>query len=503
MDLDIDHYSDSDLVRFLGLSAVGYTDVDVDGRCVVIRELLLQSGNVDRRSKAKLFQFLESARARLHRADDGDSAQNTVATTRAPSSLPPQMRGARGAAVEGGMAAGTGATPQQQQGHLLLETPKTVTLFETELAGDQARPFQVLNPSEKRFVTKLVCVDSLFRENYGATSPTNFVHKLDAPVSNVVSMNLSSVELPFYWYTICAANKNNSFSVGVFNLQFNGNAVGDQVFSNLTIPDGNYGSGQIVTLINNLFNASAVGPDGSSVCGLNFLSCQLNQINLKTVLRANDYALDTNVYSSGVTNLQFPFYGGGNLVVNPYYSPEFYFTVDFSSAAQPYLPLYRSLGWTLGFRQARYRVQGDAYTFCSHYENLNYAGATYGSAVSGNVCFPNYLCSESPYGSNVDNYVFVCVDDFQNNYPSDTVSMLNGSHRTLVAKNILGRVTLAQGFNSIVIENNADFIFRRRDYFGPVNIEKLHISVINRYGEYVDTNHTDLSLTLELKVVYS
>lgn len=517
LDLDVSHYSAADLRRFLDLPAdpARYTDVDVERRCVVIREVLLQSGSVDKKFKARLFQFLGAAKARL-RQQEGD----------APSSLPLGQQQSR-ARMErtGGLAGG-----------VLVPTPKTETLYESELAAAassassaasssssapaaaalsaaRARPFEVLNPHEKRFVTKLVCVDSLFRENYSKTSPTNFVYKLDAPVTNVVSMNLTSVEIPFYWYTIGAANKNNVFSVHVHNLQFNGAPLGPQEYAGLTIPDGNYGSAQIVSVINNLFTASTTyAPDGN-VCGLNFLTCQVNQVNLKTVFRENVFGLDSIVVNPTSPALGYPraptlgLDAAGQPVANPYFSPAFAFTVRFDApapaAGAASLPLYRTLGWTLGFRKSRYVVDGPAFAFDSIYESINYANATNGAPVPCPARFRNYLASESPYGCNIDNYVFVCVDDFQKNYATDTVSMINSSNRTLVTKNVLGRVTLAQGFNSIIVENNADFLFRRRDYFGPVNIEKLAVSVINRHGECIDINQADLSLTLELKIMYS
>ena len=185
----------------------------------------------------------------------------------------------------------------------------------------------------------------------------------------------------------------------------------------------------------------------------------------------------------------------------------------------PATVFYRSLGWTLGFRNPHYTVSGggggggggvaevvtpdtnkkkssSSFVHTSVVESINT-----GLAVQQTV-FQAYLASEAPFGSNIDNYVFVAVEDFQNNYASNTVCMVNAYTKSQMGKNIIGRITLAQGFNSIIVENNADLMFRKREYFGPVNIDKLTISLINRYGEILRLN-SDFSLTLELKVLYS
>ena len=48
-----------------------------------------------------------------------------------------------------------------------------------------------------------------------------------------------------------------------------------------------------------------------------------------------------------------------------------------------------------------------------------------------------------------------------------------------------------------IINNSGDNIFKERDYFGNVKIRKLHIQVLNKYGEVVELNGSELSLALE------
>ena len=44
---------------------------------------------------------------------------------------------------------------------------------------------------------------------------------------------------------------------------------------------------------------------------------------------------------------------------------------------------------------------------------------------------------------------------------------------------------------------------RTRDYFGPVDIQRLHIRILDEYGRILDLNHMDWSMTLTFDSMYS
>jgi hypothetical protein len=53
-----------------------------------------------------------------------------------------------------------------------------------------------------------------------------------------------------------------------------------------------------------------------------------------------------------------------------------------------------------------------------------------------------------------------------------------------------------------VVDNGGDFIFKKRSYFGPVKLEKMHIKLLNKFGEMLELNRNDFSFSLELEVMY-
>ena len=67
----------------------------------------------------------------------------------------------------------------------------------------------------------------------------------------------------------------------------------------------------------------------------------------------------------------------------------------------------------------------------------------------------------------------------------------------------MGRIQIVTGFNTILTNNNSDLVFKKREYFGPVKLEKVHIRLLNKYGEPVDLNGNDFSFVLEIEQLYS
>ena len=52
----------------------------------------------------------------------------------------------------------------------------------------------------------------------------------------------------------------------------------------------------------------------------------------------------------------------------------------------------------------------------------------------------------------------------------------------------------------IVTEDNP--LTKIRRYTGPINISKLHIKILDKFGNIIDLNNMDYSITLELEILY-
>jgi hypothetical protein len=453
LDLDINKYTIADLERFfrLNYASAPYTADDVQYKEYVIREELLRNVQTNKKIKSELVSFLENAKRLII------AAKCPFPTP--PTSIPHNYR--------------LDPTPDYPL------PPLSISRNEELVVPTYIKPLHTtngnqyyngsLNPIESRLKTINLCIDTLFRKNYTSTKSTDFTYILPKVINNVVSLKLASFEFPVVWNTFSAADKNNVMYVSLYNMTLNGAAIPDVVDFEIVIPDGNYTQNTFVQTVNNIFNKNAN-------IGLAFLWCEVDSTSLSTIFRARNYVTEEAIGGS------FPFRVG-----SPQYSPNFYFTIDFALKNDMYLrPNYKNLGWMLGFRDAFYTVRPtDIVT-------------SYTALLITHVVFAGYLKSESIFGSNINNYFFVEVDDFQNNFPTDSIIAANDPYGNYLGKNIIARLIIGSDVNSIVNDNGADLIFKRRDYFGPVNLEKLKIRVLNRFGDVINTNQNDCSMTFEI-----
>lgn len=453
LDLDINKYSITELERFFKLdySTTPYTADDVQYKEYVIREELIKNTDTNRKIKAELVTFLEKAKRLL--------IATKCSPPPPPNSIPYNFR------LDPTPNYPTPSISVSRNEELVVPTylkPLHTTNGNQYYTG-------LLNPIESRIKTINLCIDTLFRKNYVSTKSTDFTYILPKVINHVVSLKLSSVEFPVVWNTFSTIDKNNIMYISLYNMKVNGDAIPDVVDFVITIPDGNYTPNTFVQTVNNIFNQHGD-------IGLNFLWCEVDSVSLSTIIRARNYITEETVGGS------FPFY-----TESSQFSPEFYFTVDFSLKNNMYLrPYYKNLGWILGFRESFYTVKPDNIT------------TSYTATLMYPVVYEGYLKSESIFGSNINSYFFVEVDDFQNNFPTDSVIAANDPYGNYLGKNIIARLVIVSGVNTTVNDNGSDLIFKKRDYFGPVNIEKLKIRILNRFGDVININQNDYSMTFEI-----
>jgi len=142
-------------------------------------------------------------------------------------------------------------------------------------------------------------------------------------------------------------------------------------------------------------------------------------------------------------------------------------------------PIQMKLGWILGYRAAVYKV---------------------GTGPS------NVFVSEGVFDGWGSRYFYFVLDDFNKNSINTIDAVLNAS---VISENILARLTrgaLSSAFNAgFTLDTgivNSDDTTRKRIFFGPVNIKKLRIRILDAYGRLVDLNNMDYSFALRLDRLY-
>lgn len=137
-------------------------------------------------------------------------------------------------------------------------------------------------------------------------------------------------------------------------------------------------------------------------------------------------------------------------------TPSMPFTLDFSSST-----LQLGLGWIMGYREAVYQ------------------GLTFYMAEA----IPTLLWD----------YGYIGVNDYTGSTANENIGLLAESY---LEANILSKINL----NNLRLQNYSNN--PTRNYFGPVDIQKLGIQLLDEYGRVVNLRESDWSFTLILTCLY-
>jgi hypothetical protein len=298
----------------------------------------------------------------------------------------------------------------------------------------------ILNPIERRVIRYLLNIDTRFRDSYMATSSTNCAFNLPNTFA-ALNMQLTSIEIPNSYYVISRQSGNNNFSISAGN---------EKII--YIIPDGNYGNQELADYLNNYADNNGYTSTTNPLL----------------------YYMTFNVNIIGQLGS-----GSGQFVIgiNPSYdSSLFNFTVNFNEDINGNIdkstPIIMKLGWLLGFRESIY---------------------------TGNSAY----VSEGVIDLYGPRYLYLAIDDYNTSVNGGFYGAFNNN---LLQKNILARISISNAtkanFN-INSWNNMNVISYPRQYFGPVNMLKLGIQLLNEYGVPINLNNMDFSFCLSFDVPYN
>lgn len=383
-------------------------------------------------------------------------------------------------------------------------------LQQERLAINQSRPVPYaqgeMNPTLRNVTTKLVSIDSRYRVNNvpalksvpytstGIWDASHFSASLSEHLNKVMLLRLYSVQIPYTWYNIPEGS--NCF-------MYEGNVN--------TIPAGNYNPTTLATAITNL----GVG-----------LTLTYSEVTGKVSLTGNP--------GSNIIFFQTEGMVGCNSCSNSNY-------------------FNNSLGWILGFREACYTLDGVTGQIVAEapldlngpkYLLLYLDDFTHNRVNKGLVTiedteskldFPKHYLKEgniSTVGGDLSITAPSCVDDILeiNGCPPETLPVKtpfftqdlprtitqaqqyslneiiknrkNNPNLKLMPpnpSNIFGVIpvkTQNLTFGEILVENANSLTFNTRRYFGPVDIERIEVKLLDDKGNLVNLNGADWSFSL-------
>jgi hypothetical protein len=129
--------------------------------------------------------------------------------------------------------------------------------------------------------------------------------------------------------------------------------------------------------------------------------------------------------------------------------------------------IYSKLGWNLGFTKPTY--SGD-----------------------------NFYNAETIIEPSTK-YLFLAIDDFNNNSNSNFISVFNQS---IMNTDILARISIKGTRYNLLTDINYDVVSEPRHYFGPVDLQRLRIRLLDEHGRPLQMNNSNYSFCLKLKMLY-
>ena len=242
-------------------------------------------------------------------------------------------------------------------------------------------------------------LNTAFRLQYFQTSSTNFSYAIPNEVKNVVSLGLSSIEIPnFSWYLISADQQNNIFYI----------SIADTLFR-IIVPDGNYTS----TTLEDYLNSTYFYTSGT-INDLQYIQFSINNISNKTSI------INNNPNPSIKVQILFLNKDGNNCISNVK-----------NGNSNNCSSWQRTFGWLCGFRKILYMDISDS----------------------------NPLTSEGLFDDGNNNYFYLAVNDHQNNTNYSNIVTFENSilNDNVIAKIQIIKNSFAYFYNNSILSKTIQY----------------------------------------------
>jgi len=263
---NVDKYTDMELYHILDLS--NPSDRELEAR---LFHLIKKYRTMDNESGNKLAKFFEDIYERFFEIEEAfqeavDTGDQSLTITAAP-----------------GAAAGA-ADPQA----------KSASTAVSQL--DYSKDF--MNPLLKQTITRVISIDSQFRNNKKTTLSTNFSFNLSDTLRDVVSMRMNSIHIPKTWYTV-----SKSYGSNFLYIKGNSPGVNDGLHDyQIAIPAGNYNQADIIAEVNNSIEKLKLNNTdvnfGNTTISYNTNTCKATfTIFVKSIYNETDYNLNFDYFT--------------------------------------------------------------------------------------------------------------------------------------------------------------------------------------------------------------
>ena len=367
-----------------------------------------------------------------------------------------------------------------------------------------------INPLKRTSYKKLININSRFRENYITSQASNFFFNFPEVINKVVSMKLNNIILPNFVYSVNSNTGSDNFTIIVTKSD---NSVITVLTKLIQIPSGSYTTQKIITKINSILSNSVIENMSYIVLKYDETSAKMSfdiswnataMINITEVRFDFSYKepsrqpnninnlynqISNNIYKDQLT-LGWLIGFRGNYINNNTNTIINNNTNNSSNIQQNTLTAIRNRNSTLLIKK-----NGEQYLEKNNYCCLNESNTSNfinNMFIYSCESLDTILEAESIYDPIVNRYFMLSVNDFQNNHNRCLVSP--SLSETMADTNLLSKI----------YSNSSETFYENpeRLYFGPCNLSRLNIKLLDEFGRIVDLNNGDFSFTLEIEILY-
>ena len=408
-----------------------------------------------------------------------------------------------------------------------------------------------LNPNLKNTISRFINLDSQFRQYTGGSesSSTDYTLDLSDTLKDVLSLRLYSYQIPFNWYALDTAYGNTCFWIN--DLSYN---IG------ISVPPGNYNPSQFVTVLNAAFATAgftfpATSPINTPV-SYNINNALITLSLYGGVYNSPDPSNPGSFTISGETIIIF-FDFTANLLCsntcgsksNHYFNNTLGWNMGYRFPYIPVLPGGNTGTAVLDLNGPKYLILViDDYNQ-NHVNNSLVSITQFSSVLKVPVYYspdlPYYCIDPEQQGSNLQQIVrevaiqnafskqvngLLIAGKYENDYtptqiilPSAprtltrsqiyTINEINKNKNNLTnylskaptSSDILAMIpikTSGLSTGTVIVEFSGSLQDNNRTYFGPVNIDRLSVKLLDDKGNIVNMNGTDWCVTLICDCLY-
>ena len=288
-----------------------------------------------------------------------------------------------------------------------------------------------------------------FRDNYFGTISSSCSFTLPIPIKNVISINLSGIQIPNVSNTFVKNKETNQLYIYEDTTTLN--AI-------VEIQTGNYTLIEYAPVLEKAINEQVIGsnPNRFTVT-INNNTNTLNIINSTYTFRINiikKKTLNENIFNCASYNYGYSLNNNtDNIDDKKNIRPSDYFT---------------TMGYIIGFREIEY----------------------FGK---------NSYTTEAPFDDSLQDYFYFELDDYNDNQNESTFGILP---TYVLSKNIIAVLPITTPKYISSFDNNANFIYKTREYNSPVDIKKISIKMLHDQGGIVNLHYVDYSFVLQINTIY-